>query len=101
MIKIYYISQNLYNKIPKSNLVFKKNYELDMEKEEEENMVKIDTEDFDLFSDSALPKIILKNLGINKVTINEDKNLIIKKEEYNEEYNKELNLNKLLEIVRS
>ena len=96
---LYDYSQNLYNKIPKSNLVFKKNYELDMEKEEEENMVKIDTEDFDLFSDSALPKIILKNLGINKVTINEDKNLIIKKEEYNEEYNKELNLNKLLEIV--
>ena len=96
---LYDYSQNLYNKIPKSNLVFKKNYELDMEKEEEENMVKIDTEDFDLFSDSALPKIILKNLGINKMTINEDKNLIIKKEEYNEEYNKELNLNKLLEIV--
>ena len=96
---LYDYSQNLYNKIPKSNLVFKKNYELDMEKEEEENMVKIDTEDFDLFSDSALPKIILKNLGINKVTINEDKNLIIKKEEYNEEYNKELNLNKLLEIA--
>ena len=96
---LYDYSQNLYNKIPKSNLIFKKNYELDMEKEEEENMVKIDTEDFDLFSDSALPKIILKNLGINKVTINEDKNLIIKKEEYNEEYNKELNLNKLLEIV--
>ena len=96
---LYDYSQNLYNKIPKSNLVFKKNYELDMEKEEEENMVKIDTEDFDLFSDSALPKIILKNLGINKVTINEDKNLIIKKEEYNEEYDKELNLNKLLEIV--
>ena len=95
----YDYSQNLYNKIPKSNLVFKKNYELDMEKEEEENMVKIDSEDFDLFSDSALPKIILKNLGINKVTINEDKNLIIKKEEYNEEYNKELNLNKLLEIA--
>ena len=96
---LYDYSQNLYNKIPKSNLIFKKNYELDMEKEEEENMVKIDTEDFDLFSDSALPKIILKNLGINKVTINEDKNLIIKKEEYNEEYNKELNLNKLLEIA--
>ena len=96
---LYDYSQNLYNKIPKSNLVFKKNYELDMEKEEEENMVKIDSEDFDLFSDSALPKIILKNLGINKMTINEDKNLIIKKEEYNEEYNKELNLNKLLEIV--
>ena len=96
---LYDYSQNLYNKIPKSNLVFKKNYELDMEKEEEENMVKIDSEDFDLFSDSALPKIILKNLGINKVTINEDKNLIIKKEEYNEEYNKELNLNKLLEIA--
>ena len=96
---LYDYSQNLYNKIPKSNLVFKKNYELDMEKEEEENMVKIDREDFDLFSDSALPKIILKNLGINKVTINEDKNLIIKKEEYNEEYNKELNLNKLLEIA--
>ena len=96
---LYDYSQNLYNKIPKSNLVFKKNYELDMEKEEEENMVKIDTEDFDLFSDSALPKIILKNLGINKMTINEDKNLIIKKEEYNEEYNKELNLNKLLEIA--
>ena len=96
---LYDYSKNLYNKIPKSNLIFKKNYELDMEKEEEENMVKIDTEDFDLFSDSALPKIILKNLGINKVTINEDKNLIIKKEEYNEEYNKELNLNKLLEIV--
>jgi hypothetical protein len=96
---LYNYSQNLYNKIPKSNLVFKKNYELDMEKEEEENMVKIDSEDFDLFSDSALPKIILKNLGINKMTINEDKNLIIKKEEYNEEYNKELNLNKLLEIV--
>ena len=96
---LYDYSQNLYNKIPKSNLVFKKNYELDMEKEEEENMVKIDSEDFDLFSDSALPKIILKNLGINKVTINEDKNLIIKKEEYNEEYDKELNLNKLLEIA--
>ena len=96
---LYDYSKNLYNKIPKSNLIFKKNYELDMEKEEEENMVKIDTEDFDLFSDSALPKIILKNLGINKMTINEDKNLIIKKEEYNEEYNKELNLNKLLEIV--
>ena len=96
---LYDYSQNLYNKIPKSNLVFKKNYELDMEKEEEENMVKIDSEDFDLFSDSALPKIILKNLGINKMTINEDKNLIIKKEEYNEEYNKELNLNKLLEIA--
>ena len=87
------------NNNDKNILVFKKNYELDMEKEEEENMVKIDTEDFDLFSDSALPKIILKNLGINKVTINEDKNLIIKKEEYNEEYNKELNLNKLLEIA--
>ena len=99
--QIFDYAQKLYDKIPKSNLIFKKNYELDIEKEEEEKMVKNDSEDLELFSDTVLPKIILKNLGINKISIDENKNLEIKKEEYNSEYKQELNIDKLLDILNN
>ena len=99
--QIFDYAQKLYDKIPKSNLIFKKNYELDIEKEEEEKMVKKDSEDLELFSDTVLPKIILKNLGINKISIDENKNLEIKKEEYNSEYKQELNIDKLLDILNN
>ena len=99
--QIFDYEQNLYYKIPKSNLIFKKNYELDIEKEEEEKMVKKDSEDLELCSDTVLPKIILKNMGINKITIDENKNLEIKKEEYNPEYKQELNIDKLLDILNN
>ena len=64
-------------------------------------MVKNDSEDLELFSDTVLPKIILKNLGINKISIDENKNLEIKKEEYNSEYKQELNIDKLLDILNN
>ena len=99
--QIFDYEQNLYYKIPKSNLIFKKNYELDIEKEEEEKMVKKDSEDLELCSDTVLPKIILKNMGINKITLDENKNLEIKKEEYNPEYKQELNIDKLLDILNN
>jgi hypothetical protein len=96
----YNYHKNLYSKIPKSNLIFNKNYEMDIEKEEEENMIKLEKEkekeDFD------------QNLDINKIiTMNEDKdkdkNQSMKKEEenieYNNEYNTDLNFNKLLDIM--
>ena len=91
----------LYNKIPKSSLVFKKNYELDIEKEEEEKSVKKDVDEFELFSDQALPKIILKNMGINKISIKENNNLEIKKEEYNLEYEHDLYINRLGDIMNN
>ena len=99
--QIFDYEQNLYYKIPKSNLIFKKNYELDIEKEEEEKMVKKDSEDLELCSDTVLPKIILKNMGINKITLDENKNLEIKKEEYNLEYKQELNIDKSLDILNN
>ena len=99
--QIFDYAQKLYDKIPKSNLIFKKNYELDIEKEEEEKMVNNDSEDLELFSDTVLPKIIFKNLGINKISIDENKNLEIKKEEYNSEYKQELNIDKLLDILNN
>ena len=93
--------QKLYNKIPKSSLMFKKNYELDIEKEEEENRVEKDIDEFDLFSDQNLPKIMLKNLGINSIKITENNKLEIKKEEYNTQYENDLDINNLIYIMNN
>ena len=95
----YNYHKNLYSKIPKSNLIFNKNYEMDIEKEEK-NMIKLEKEkekeDFD------------QNLDINKIiTMNEDKDKdkiqSMKKEEenieYSKEYNTDLNFDKLLDIM--
>ena len=97
---IYDYNEKLYDKIPKSSLIFKKNYELDIEKEEEENRVEKEMDEYELNSDKVLPKIVLKNMGINKITITENK-LEIKKEEYNNEYKNDLNTDKLLEILNN
>ena len=97
-----------YDKIPKTNLIFKKNYELDMEKEDEETRINKDMDDFDLYSDKDLPKIFLKNLTINKFSMNSNdnnnNNLEIKKEECNEystQYKNELNKEKLIDIMNT
>ena len=97
---IYDYNEKLYDKIPKSSLIFKKNYELDIEKEEEENRVEKEMDEYELNSDKVLPKIVLKNMGINKITITENK-MEIKKEEYNNEYKNDLNTDKLLEILNN
>ena len=93
----------LYNKIPKTNIIFKKNYELEMEKEEEENSVNKDLDEIELYSDKDLANMInstlLKNMGVNKNIIN---NLLeMKKEEYNKEYKEELNEEKLIELMEN
>ena len=93
----------LYNKIPKTNIIFKKNYELEMEKEEEENRVNKDLDEIELYSDKDLANMInstlLKNIGVNKNIIN---NLLeMKKEEYNKEYKEELNEEKLIELMEN
>ena len=100
-LEVFNYKEKLYNKIPKTNLIFKKNYELDIEKEEEENRVNKNIDEFDSLSDTTLPNVILKNLGINKISLNENNNLEIKKEEYNEEYKNDLDMNKLLEIMNN
>ena len=98
--KLFNYKENLYNKIPKSNLIFKKNYELDIEKEEEENRVNKVIVEFEL-SDVNLPKIILKNMDIKEIKINENNTLEIKKEEYNKEYEIDLDINKLIDIMNN
>ena len=98
--KLFNYKENLYNKIPKSNLIFKKNYELDIEKEEEENRVNKVIDEFEL-SDVNLPKIILKNMDIKEIKINENNTLEIKKEEYNKEYEIDLDINKLIDIMNN
>ena len=98
--RLFNYKENLYNKIPKSNLIFKKNYELDIEKEEEENRVNKVIDEFEL-SDVNLPKIILKNMDIKEIKINENNTLEIKKEEYNKEYENELDINKLIDIMNN
>ena len=100
-LELYNYKDKLYSTIPKTNLIFKKNYELDIEKEEEENRVNKNFDEFDGLSDTTLPKVILKNLGINKISLNENNNLEIKKEEYNEEYQNDLDINKLFEIMNN
>jgi hypothetical protein len=92
----------LYNKIPKTNIIFKKNYELEMEKEEEENRVNKDLDEIELYSDKDLANIminanILRNYEMNKNILGSylDK----KKEEYNKEYKEELNEEKLIELM--
>ena len=97
---IFDYKEKLYNKIPKSNLIFKKNYELDIEKEEEENRVNKVIDEFEL-SDATLPKIILKNMDIKDIKINEGGALEIKKEEYNNNYENDLNVNKLIDIMNN
>ena len=99
--EVFNYIDKLYNKIPKSNLIFKKNYELDIEKEEEENRVNKDMDDIDILSDTNLPNLISQNMGINKITKNENKDLEIKKEEYNLEYQNDLDINKLIEIMNN
>ena len=91
----------LYNKIPKTNIIFKKNYELEIEKEEEENRVNKDIDEIELYSDKDLANMLnanlLKNIGASKNIIN---NFIeMKKEEYNKEYKEELNEDKLIELM--
>ena len=98
--KLFNYKENLYNKIPKSNLIFKKNYELDIEKEEEENRVNKVIDEFEL-SDVNLPKIILKNMDIKEIKINENNTLEIKKEEYNKEYENDLDIDKLIDIMNN
>ena len=98
--RLFNYKENLYNKIPKSNLIFKKNYELDIEKEEEENRVNKVIDEFEL-SDVNLPKIILKNMDIKEIKINENNTLEIKKEEYNKEYENELDVDKLIDIMNN
>ena len=93
----------LYNKIPKTNIIFKKNYELEMEKEEEENSVNKDLDEIELYSDKDLTHVInaalLKDIGASKNVIN---NLLeMKKEEYNKEYKEELNEEKLIELMEN
>ena len=88
----------LYNKIPKTNIIFKKNYELEMEKEEEENRVNKDLDEIELYSDKELANIminaqLLKNMDINKSILN------MNKDEYNKEYKEELNEEKLIELM--
>ena len=96
----YNYTKNLYSKIPKSNLIFNKNYEMDIEKEEEENLIKIEKEKEDFEQNLDINKIITMNEDKDK-----DKNQPMKKDEeqnieYSTEYNKDLNFNKLLEIYR-
>ena len=91
----------LYNKIPKTNIIFKKNYELEIEKEEEENRVNKDIDEIELYSDKDLANMLnanlLKSIGAGKNIIN---NFIeMKKEEYNKEYKEELNEEKLIELM--
>ena len=91
----------LYNKIPKTNIIFKKNYELEIEKEEEENRVNKDIDEIELYSDKDLANMLnanlLKNIGASKNIIS---NFIeMKKEEYNKEYKEELNEEKLIELM--
>ena len=101
---LFNYESRLYNKIPKTNIIFKKNYELEIEKEEEENRVNKDMDEFELYSDKDLANILinanlLKNLGANKNIIN---NLLeLKKEEYNKNYKEELNEDKLTELMEN
>ena len=73
----------------------KKNYELEMEKEEEENRVNKDLDEIELYSDKELANIminaqLLKNMDVNKNLLN------MKKDEYNKQYKEELNEEKYL-----
>ena len=86
--KNYDIFSKLSIKIPKSNIIFKKNYELEIEKEEEETKVKKE-EDLEIFaSDTDL--LNFKDLQINK---NNEKMEPV--EEFNDEYKEYLTLDKL------
>ena len=92
----------LYSKIPKTNIVFKKNYELEIEKEEEENRVNKELDDIELYSDKDLASIMV-NAALLK-NIDDNKNLITnllekKKEEYNRNYKEDLNEEKLIELM--
>ena len=94
----------LYNKIPRTSLIFKKNYELEIEKEEEENRVNKDIDEIELYSDKELANIminanLLKNIGASKNMITNF--LDMKKEEYNREYKDELNEEKLIELMEN
>ena len=98
---LFNYENRLYNKIPKANIIFKKNYELEMEKEEEENRVNKDIDEIELYSDKDLTHVLnvelLKDIGASKNIIN---NLLeMKKEEYNKEYKEELNQEKLIELM--
>ena len=99
---VFDYASRLYNKIPKTNIVFKKNYELEIEKEEEENRVNKELDDIELYSDKDLANImvnaaLLKNLDENKNIIT---NLLeMKKEEYNKNYKEDLNEEKLVELM--
>ena len=104
-IKDHFDYENrLYNKIPKTNIIFKKNYELEMEKEEEENRVNKDLDEIELYSDKELANIMintnmLRNCNINRNIISDYLNK--KKEEYNKEYKEELNEEKLIELMEN
>ena len=100
---LFNYENRLYNKIPKANIIFKKNYELEMEKEEEENRVNKDIDEIELYSDKDLTHVLnvelLKDIGASKNIIN---NLLeMKKEEYNKEYKEELNQEKLIELMET
>ena len=102
---LFNYESRLYNKIPKTNIIFKKNYELEIEKEEEENRVNKDLDEFELYSDKDLANLMInQTLGknVNDTNLNTilNKNFLDKqKEEYNLEYKDDLNEQKLLEML--
>ena len=95
--------KRLYSKIPKTNIIFKKNYELEIEKEEEENSVNKDIDEIELYSDRDLANImsatLLKSIGASKNMIN--KFMEMNKEEYHREYKEELTEEKLIELMEN
>ena len=106
---LFNYESRLYTKIKKTNVKFEKNYELEIEKEEEENRVNNNLDEMELYSDKELANIMISqnlsnNLGkdiYNPILsiYNTEKPKEEDNSEYNLEYKDDLNEEKLLELM--